>query len=458
MSQPPRKKAADSVGSGKGGAQAPPGASVDGDRRLEQLYEVTKLLASYESLGESLDEVLFVITRALPLRTAILIEQNAGRSKMTVWPSEAENSEEIAALKQRAEAAYAYFVGAAAAGSDRWEEKAGSMLPRQPPRGASSERRFIVLPLVVSRRPPFGALQLECVHPPIKADLTFISAIANQLAIALDRDRAWRGDIIRREDAEVARAEAETSSKQNYALAQENARLFQQAREAVRGREQILAVVSHDLKNPLSTIMMAARLLAKRRGDEDWTRKGLPQVEKIRRAAEQMVRMIGDLLDFASIEAGRLSIKRGPHDPGAILRETMASFDAVAQGKRLRWKLEIPPGLPPADCDRDRILQVLSNLVGNAIKVVARGGHISLQVEADPPELKFSVVDDGPGIGADDLLHLFDRYWRSDQVEYKGTGLGLAIARGIVRAHGGRIWAESELGKGSTFRFTVPAA
>jgi signal transduction histidine kinase len=171
-----------------------------------------------------------------------------------------------------------------------------------------------------------------------------------------------------------------------------------------------------------------------------------------------MRRMIDDLLDFASIEAGHLAIKRRPQDPGSMIQETLASFEGVAQDKGLQLTAVVEPHLPWVFCDRDRVLQVLSNLVGNATKATPEGGHISLRIEARGHELLFAISDDGPGIGAEDLEHLFERYWRSDEVEYNGTGLGLAIARGIITAHGGRIWAESELGRGATFFFTVAVA
>jgi signal transduction histidine kinase len=118
----------------------------------------------------------------------------------------------------------------------------------------------------------------------------------------------------------------------------------------------------------------------------------------------------------------------------------------------------VEPLLPKFDGDRDRILQVLSNLVGNATKVTAEGGHITLRVEARGHDLLFSVSDDGPGISEENGKFLFERYWRGVDATYKGTGLGLAIARGIVNAHGGRIWVESEPGRGATFLFTIPAA
>jgi signal transduction histidine kinase len=118
----------------------------------------------------------------------------------------------------------------------------------------------------------------------------------------------------------------------------------------------------------------------------------------------------------------------------------------------------VEPQLPKLDGDRERILQVLSNLVGNATKVITEGGHVTLRVEARGRDLLFAVSDDGPGIGEENVKYLFERYWRGDDPTYKGTGLGLAIAKGIVNAHGGQIWVESQLGHGATFLFTIPAA
>jgi signal transduction histidine kinase len=440
-------------------------------RRLEDLYEISKLFASFENVEQTFAPALDIVTRTLPLRSAILMEAEGGRSKMSVWPSEGQDSEHMRAVKEHVEAAYAYLVGAKSTeslelGKQALSKQAGmTALPRQAESEGNLAMKFIVLPLVVAHRPPFGALQLEGAQPLDKTDLIFVNAIANQLAIALDRDRAWRRDITRREHAEERRTHAEargatserdrinaeSSSDKYEALAGENARLYEQAQQAVRVREQVLAIVSHDLKNPLAAILMTTDALAK---------KGtLPEaVGRIHRGAQRMLRLIEDLLDFASIEVGRLSIRRQPQDPGSMIQETLASFEGVAQEKELQLTADVEPQLPMVYCDRDRILQVLSNLVGNATKATAGGGHITLRVEAREHELLFAVSDNGPGISEEDVKHLFERYWRSDEAQYRGTGLGLAIARGIVSAHGGRIWAESELGSGATFLFTVPAA
>ncbi|MDB4979487.1 MAG: two-component sensor histidine kinase [Myxococcales bacterium] len=429
-------------------------------RRFEALYEISKLFASFEDVAQMFVPVLEIATRTLPLRSAVLMESEFGGAKMKIWPSDGTDAQRMRDVTEHVEAAYAALLRAAS--------------PESPARGAAarpssnedpSEKRFTILPLVVADRPPLGALQLEGDQPLDTTDLVFASAIANQLALALDRDRSWRRDVTRREHAEarrthaeargaaaeLQRVDAEKTSDKHAALAAENARLYEQARLAVSVREQILAIVSHDLRNPLGTILLTTAALAK---------KGtLPvEVARIERAAERMRRLIDDLLDFASIEAGHLAIKRQPQDSQAMLHEMLASFEDVARDNGLEVTGTVESPLPKAFCDRDRILQVLSNLIGNATKATPRGGHISLRIEASGNEILFAVADDGPGISEEDLRHLFDRYWRSDEVQYKGTGLGLAIARGIVTAHGGRIWAESELGRGATFQFTVPVA
>jgi len=441
--------------------------------RLEQLYEISKVFASIENVDQPFDPALGIVTKTLPLRSAVLIETDDVQSRMVVWPSEGQTAEQVAAVKVHVEEAYRYLAGAASIEALELTEQAGlTKLPGQAEAAGTLLTRLIVIPLVVAHRPVFGALQLEGATPFDKTDLIFVNAVANQLAIALDRERMWQRDVARREHAEDEeiqantrrltaekdRGVAETLKEKYEALAAENARLYAQAQRAVSAREQILAIVSHDLKSPLGAILMTTDALAKR-GVLEERRRGLPQaVGRIQRSAQRMLRLIEDLLDFASIEAGHLAIRKKPQDPGAMAHETLASFEGLAHEKGLELTVEVASELPQVFCDRDRILQVLSNLVGNAAHVTPEGGHIVLRVEVRGEELLFAVCDDGPGISPEDLKHLFDRYWRSDEVEYKGTGLGLAIAKGIVEAHGGQISVESALGHGSTFLFSIPAA
>jgi signal transduction histidine kinase len=400
-------------------------------QRLEHLYEISKLFASFETVQQTFDPALGIVARTLPLRGAILMEIEDGRSRMIVWSSESQSPEQLRVARENLEAASAYLLGPVSTATAGFSEQAGpTSLPRQAGTKAELAHDFIVIPLAAARHPPFGALQFEGAGPFDKVDLAFVNAVGNQLAIALDRDRARRRDVSLRE----------------------------QAQEAARAREQILAIVSHDLRTPLSTILMATQLLARAREPAEQREALSRSIERIQRSAERMLRLIDDLLDFASIEAGRLAIKRQPLDPGSLIHETLASFEGVARESRLRLTASVGPDLPKLDCDRDRILQVLSNLVGNSTKVTAEGGHVTLRVEVRDHDVLFAVSDDGPGISKEDAERVFDRYWRSPDASHPGTGLGLAIARRIVDAHGGRIWVESELGRGATFYFTIPAA
>jgi signal transduction histidine kinase len=465
------KKLPRAAASGMAGGAAAHGSGAEAERqrahrRLEQLVEISKLFATFENVEESFDPAMRIVGETLPLRSVMLLEAATDHSRILAWPRVGLDREQMAAARTHAEDAYAYLIGKVADDPVAFSEQQDGV-PVPWTRGADPGQvgRYIVIPLVVARQPIFGILQLETAHPGDKDDLRFVNVVANQLAVTLDRDRAWGRDIARRKlaeargaSAEHGRVVAEHEREHFEVLAAENSRLAQQAQQAVRVREQILAVVSHDLKNPLSTILLASNALVKWEGLKE-PRAALPQSAfRMLRAAERMQRLIGDLLDFASIEAGRLSIARQPESPSAIINETVSSFEGAAQAKGVRLVASAAPELPRALCDRGRILQVLSNLVGNALSVTPEGGQVGLLAEARDRELLFAVTDTGKGLSQEDLKHLFERYWRSEEASYQGTGLGLAIAQGIVAAHGGHIWAESELGRGSAFYFTVPAS
>jgi signal transduction histidine kinase len=179
----------------------------------------------------------------------------------------------------------------------------------------------------------------------------------------------------------------------------------------------------------------------------------------MRRSADRANRLIRDLLDAARIEDGKLPIEPRRADPASLIRETVELLLPQAADKPLRLEVDAPDDLPAVCADRDRTLQVLTNLVGNAVKFTPAGGRVVARAAADASsEVRFTITDTGPGLSADELSHLFDRYWQAKKTAKLGTGLGLVIAKGIVEAHGGRIWAESEPGRGSTFHFTLPAA
>lgn len=254
----------------------------------------------------------------------------------------------------------------------------------------------------------------------------------------------------------------EVASRCSIAL--ENARLFYESQRDVRVREDLLAIVSHDLRSPLSSILLSTELLAYSNLPANLPAK-LPEesrkwidkiVENIRHAATHMQRLIGDLLDFAKIQAGTFSVAPKPIVVDELMARFAESIIPEAKKKKLEFRLELARDLPEIQCDPDRLHQVLANLVGNAIKFTPSGGSVRLKAHPFFGGIHISVQDTGPGLSPEQLAHVFERYWQADMARRGGAGLGLSISKGIVQAHGGRIWAECELGKGCTFHFILP--
>ncbi|MBX3263213.1 MAG: PAS domain-containing protein [Labilithrix sp.] len=240
-------------------------------------------------------------------------------------------------------------------------------------------------------------------------------------------------------------------------MLRERERLLDETLRAVRAREDVLAVVSHDLRGPLSVIAMAAARLDEH-ADELDAAAVRALARRMRLAAASSEKIIGDLLDFARIEVGRLFVERAEHSVGDIVHEVLDSFEDVAARRDIALRSEVGEvGKLCVFCDRARIVQALGNLVGNALKFTPPGAGIDIEARRRGGELAVSVRDGGPGLDETVLEHVFDRYWQAESENTKhGLGLGLAIVKGIVEAHGGRVWAESPRGGGATFTFTVP--
>jgi PAS domain S-box-containing protein len=232
---------------------------------------------------------------------------------------------------------------------------------------------------------------------------------------------------------------------------------YQKAREAVQIREDVLAFVSHDLKNPLSAILLNAQILSKMQIKEPVMRERASRVaENVRLSAQLMQSLISGILDLVKIQGGTFSVEPKSQELQPLFDALVKSVKTLTNAKSLQLMQEVEQGLPTLQCDRDRIMQVLSNLVGNAIKFTSEGGTITVSACRQGDEVCICVKDDGPGIPPHQLPHIFERYWQAKETARQGTGLGLSIAKGIVDAHGGRIWAESVLGSGSAFHFTLP--
>lgn len=251
-----------------------------------------------------------------------------------------------------------------------------------------------------------------------------------------------------------------TAAKQNEErlryLALENARLLQEARTAVKDREEVLAVVSHDLKNPLTTIGIVTQLW-KKVPPEDSIRQS-EMITRINRSAEQMSSLIAALLDFSKIQSGTLLLDCRAEDLRQVLSRALDSFRVQAEAKRIGLEMSMSPDIPLVLCDRHRIDQVLDNLLSNALKFTPEGGRIRVSATRSDDGVRISVSDTGPGIQPEHLSKIFQRYWQAEKTRGVGSGLGLSIAKGIVEAHGGKIGVESTSGAGATFYFTLPGA
>jgi PAS domain S-box-containing protein len=237
------------------------------------------------------------------------------------------------------------------------------------------------------------------------------------------------------------------------AMSIQNARLYRTAERALKAREEVLGVVAHDLRNPLSTIVGQASLMQiPELANEESLRRG---AEVIHRAAGRMDRLIQDLLDVSRIEAGRLTIQQAHESAEGLVSESFHAHESQARSAGVELAEEVAPALPDVWADRDRMLQVFENLIGNALKFTRPGGRITIGAERRGAEVLFRVSDTGEGIPSEDLPRLFDWFWQA-RAGTHGAGLGLPIVKGIVEAHGGRVWVESAPGAGSTFYFTIP--
>jgi PAS domain S-box-containing protein len=250
----------------------------------------------------------------------------------------------------------------------------------------------------------------------------------------------------------AARKQAET---ERIELLNRERTAREKAEAAVRTRDEVLAIVSHDLRNPLNTISLA--MAAVESGDAP-AAEGSRAIQVVRRAVDRMNRLIADLLDVARLEGGqKLAIQKEPLDAGAVVTETCDALTTEAERKLQRLECQVDGGLPPVHADKHRLMQVLTNLVGNALKFTGESGQVRVAAGRDDAgNVVVSVTDSGPGIAPEHLAQVFTPYWQAGQTARLGAGLGLAIAKGIIEAHGGRIWATSTPGSGSTFAFSLP--
>jgi signal transduction histidine kinase len=275
---------------------------------------------------------------------------------------------------------------------------------------------------------------------------------------ALRNERAAADASVRLERAENARALArllplEREKTDRYLLTERV-----RSDDALAHRDDFLGIVSHDLRNLLGGIVLSAQLLADCAADHEGSEQTIEGGRRIQRYAARMHRLIGDLVDVASIDAGKLAVTASSSDAGATIAEAIDMFRASATAKGVSLVADVGEASLPASFDHDRILQVLANLITNAIKFTASAGTIQVRGERIGEDLQFSVTDTGAGIAAPMLHLIFERFWQIGKGDRRGLGLGLYISKCLVEAHGGRIWAESTVGEGTRIAFTVPVA
>jgi signal transduction histidine kinase len=231
-------------------------------------------------------------------------------------------------------------------------------------------------------------------------------------------------------------------------------RLYGEAQQVIDARAEVLRVVSHDLRNPLNTIIMGTSSLLEFSLSEQQSK----QLKIIKRAAERMNRLIQDLLNVSIIEAGRLTVDPRPTDLRALVAEVVDTLGPLAAEKSLQLEMALPAQLPEVRADAARILQVFSNLVGNAIKFTPERGRITLAAVVTGGSVRCDIIDTGPGIPQEQLPRIFGRFWQATRGDRRGIGLGLSIAKGIIDAHGERLWVTSNVGEGTIFSFTLAVA
>jgi signal transduction histidine kinase len=398
----------------------------DAQRRMSLLLDVTSALISEPArLGETLNAVAHLVVPALAdWCVADRVEADGALARAAV-----------AALPERAKAAAVVASHPPVGG----EGAAGRALAR-------GETQLVDDVAEEGVEPPRDAAHAAALDAlGASAVMAVPLAVRGRMLGALTFVRSGGG---RFSPGDLALAE-EIAAR--VALALENARLYEELGAHLRAREDALAEVAHDLRTPLQAIVLGA-LAIERGGDPTLVRR---TADGIRRAGERMSRLVSDMLDLARIQAGRLPLQPAPHDAAGLVTDAVEAHVPIAREKDLQLEPRAVPGLE-VSCDRERVEQVLANLIGNAVKYSPPGGRVEAGAVARGGDAVFWVRDEGPGIALEDQAHVFERYWRARRAGSGGAGLGLSIAKGIVEGHGGRIWVTSTPGAGATFFFSLP--
>lgn len=268
----------------------------------------------------------------------------------------------------------------------------------------------------------------------------------------LERERMMADHVLDRERSEHVALLSRERMATDHDLSHERTR----SDMALAMRDEFMGIVSHDLLNLLNAIVGISSLIEKEVAREDHVERIVAHARRVQRSGARMGRLVGDLVDVASIEAGMLAVTRVMCDPSDVVSEAVETFQAEASRRGISLTAEVASGMPSLACDAARILQVLCNLLSNALKFTPAQGSIVVRVEHVVDDVVYRVSDTGEGIPDDKLEVVFDRFVQLASNDRRGVGLGLFISKCIVKGHGGRIWVENGRGGGSTFCFALP--
>ncbi len=285
-------------------------------------------------------------------------------------------------------------------------------------------------------------------HPPTDA-LKTSRAVEDQI---LERERVAADHVLRDERSEHVALLSHEREATDQDLSRERSR----ADRALATRDEFMGIVSHDLLNMLNVILGISSLIEKDVAEENHVERVVAHARRVQRSGARMRRLVGDLVDVASLEAGLLAVTRVVGSPVDVVTEAVETFQAQASGNGISLTAEILSPVPLSSFDASRILQVLSNLLSNAIKFTPAQGTVVVSLEHVEDDIVCRVSDSGEGIPGDKLEAVFDRFVQLTKNDRRGVGLGLFISKCIVQGHGGRIWAENRGDRGSAFCFTLP--
>jgi signal transduction histidine kinase len=414
-----------------------PAADKYGPSRLEALYEIGKLLTPFvEAQEQTVLALLTVITKELPLRSAILIEKTTGQPKAFGWHAPDIGAAALQAAETRAMKSFTLLSGFAAPAIDVIVANKSDSTPQPAGDFASNpaqQGKFITCPLIIQGYPIFGVLHVEGGAPFDETDVAFLSAIANQLAISLDR---YQGRL-----HEIA--------------------LRKQADELNAFKTNLVSIVSHEFANALA-IIKSVTFLLKEKLPPDWRKENDRLFDMMNSNIEGLIQAVQNLLNMGRLEAGKLAINVKATDAGEILKSVLQRMELLCEKKSLQASLELPPDLQMVRADQASLTLVISNLLSNAIKYTPENGRVVLGIVPEnsrPGYYRLYVQDTGIGVSEEDRGKILGGHYRSEsgkKMTTKGFGVGLSLARQIVEAHDSTIEIEGAPGKGSRFSFLLP--